>query len=61
MQKFATMNLGSLNEDIEHRIALMRSLQNQADFSLEATMVSNQDKIEDVHCGFGGLDEFELK
>lgn len=61
MQKFATMNLGSLNEDLEHRIALMRSLQNQADLTVEATLVSNLDKIEDVHCGFGGIDEVESK
>lgn len=53
------MNLGSLDEDIEHRIALMRSLQNQDDFTVEAFVVSNQDKIEDVHCEFGGIDEIE--
>ena len=51
------MNLESLDEEIEHRIALMRSLQNQADFTAEVTVVSNQHKIEDVHCGFEGIDE----
>ena len=61
MQKFAAMNLGSLNEDIQHGIALMRSLQNQADFTVEATLESNRDKIEDVHCGFGGIGEAESK
>ena len=52
-------NIRRVEEDIENRIALMRSLQNLADLTADANEVSNQDKVEDFHCGFEGIDEVQ--
>ena len=57
MPKYRVKHARRVEEDIENRIALMRSLQNLADLAADATEVSNQDKIEDFHCGFEGIDE----
>ena len=57
MSKYNVQNVRQIQEDIENRIALMRSLQNLADLTAYATELSNQDKIEDFHCGFEGIDE----
>ena len=57
MPKYNIENFQQIQEDIENRIALMRSLQNLADLTADATEVSNQDKVEDFHCGFEGIDE----
>ena len=57
MPKYNIKNVQRFQEDIENRIALMRSLQNLADLTADATEVSNQDKVEDFHCGFEGIDE----
>ena len=57
MPKYNIENVQRIQEDIENRIALMRSLQNLADLTADATEVSNQDKVEDFHCGFEGIDE----
>ena len=57
MPNYNVQNVQRVEEDIEQRIALMRSLHNLADISTDATEVSNQDKIEDFHCGFEGIDE----
>ena len=57
MPKYNIKNVQRFQEDIENRIALMRSLQNFADLTADATEVSNQDKVEDFHCGFEGIDE----
>ena len=59
MPKYSDKNVQRVEEDIENRIALMRSLQNLADLTADATEVSNQDKIEDFHCGFEGIDEVQ--
>ena len=56
MPKYSDKNVQRVEEDIENRIALMRSLQNLADLTADATEVSNQNKIEDYHCGFEGID-----
>ena len=57
MPKYNLEHDRRFEEDIENRIALMRSLQNLADLTADATEVSNQDKIEDFHFGFEGIDE----
>ena len=57
MPNYNIQNAQRVEEDIENRIALMRSLQNLADLAADATEVSDQDKIEDFHCGFEGIDE----
>ena len=57
MPNYNIQNAQRVEEDIENRIALMRSLQNLADLTADATEVSSQDKIEDFHCGFEGIDE----
>ena len=50
-----------INEDIESRIALLRSLQNQADLAADASDVADKDKIEDFHSGFENFDEVDSK
>ena len=60
MPKYNIEHARRFEEDIENRIALMRSLQNLADLTADATEVSNQNKIEDYHCGFEGIDEVQL-
>ena len=57
MPKYNVEIVRRIQEDIENRIALMRSLQNLADLTADATEVSNQDKVEDFHCGFEGIEE----
>ena len=57
MLKYNINDVRRIQEDIENRIALMRSLQNLADLTSDATEVSNQDKVEDFHRGFEGIDE----
>ena len=58
MPKYNVKHARRVDEDIENRIALMRSLQNLADLTADALIeVFNQDKIEDFHCGFEGIDE----
>ena len=52
MPKYSVKNVQRVEEDIENRIALMRSLQNLADLSFDAAEVPNEDKIEDFHCEF---------
>ena len=59
MPKYNAEHVRRFDEDIENRIALMRSLQILADLTADATEVSNQDKIEDFHCGFEGIDEVQ--
>ena len=59
MPKHNVEHVRRFEEDIENGIALMRSLQNLADLTADATEVSNQDKIEDFHCGFEGIDEVQ--
>ena len=59
MPKYNSKNVYRVQEDIENRIALMRSLQNLADLTSDAAEVSSQDKIEDFHCGFEGIDEVQ--
>ena len=59
MPKYNVKHARRVDEDIENRIALMRSLQNLADLTADAAEVFNQDKIEDFHCGFEGIDEVQ--
>ena len=49
MPKYDVKNVQRVEEDIENRIALMRSLQNLADLTADAAEVSNQDHLEDLH------------
>ena len=57
MPNYNIQNAQRVEEDIENRIALMRSLQNLADLAADAAEVLNQDQIEDFHSGFEGIDE----
>ena len=57
MPNYNVKNVRRVEEDIEDRIALMRSLQNLADLAADAAEVLNQDQIEDFHSGFEGIDE----
>ena len=57
MPKYNVKHARRVEEDIENRIALMRSLQNLADLTADAAEFFNQDKIEDFHYGFEGIDE----
>ena len=57
MPKYNIQNVRRIQEDIENRIALMRSLQNLVDLTADATDISNLEQIEDFHIGFEGIDE----